>query len=154
MPLERFLEIEMLCMRTVNRYAVAVGERDHGTFASLFTEDGVWQRPGQEPMHGRAQIRAFMDRVPATTLIRHVNGSIHVDVIDDDHARGISYTTVYNWEEHGGGIAPMTGPDYVVEYRDRFRRVGDAFLIERRDTSIVFRARDAADLPGIPNPGR
>ena len=152
--MERALEIEMLCMRTVNRYAVAVGERDHETFASLFTQDGVWQRPGQAPMHGRAEIRAFMDGLPASTLVRHVNGSIRVDILGDDHASGISYTTVYNRENHVAGIAPMSGPDYVVEYRDRFRRVGNDWLIARRDTAIIFRSVDAAGLPGIPNPDR
>jgi len=152
--MERMLEIEWLCTRTVNRYAVAVGERDHETFAGLFTEDGVWQRPGQLQMCGREEIRAFMDRLPASTLIRHVNGSIKVDVHSDEDASGISYTTVYNRENHDAGIAPMTGPDYVVEYRDRFRRVGSEWLIARRDTTIAFRAIDAAGLPGIPNPDR
>ena len=152
--MESALKTEMLCTRTVNRYAVAVGERDHETFAALFTEDGIWQRPGQPTMRGRDEIRAFMDRLPGSTVIRHVNGSVSIDVLGDDDASGISYTTVYNGENHEVGTAPMTGPDYVVEYRDRFRRVGSDWLIARRDTSIIFRAIDAADLPGIPNPNR
>lgn len=152
MDLRLQLEIEALCTRTVNRYAVAVGERDHQEFANLFTEDGIWQRPGQAAMTGRAEIKAFMDRIEADMLIRHVNGSIRVDAIDSDNAKTISYTTVYNCEKYSEGIAPMGGPDYVVEYRDVMRRVGGAFLIARRDTRVVFRADYAAGLPGIPNP--
>lgn len=152
--MDKPIEIEMLCTRTVNRYAIAVGERDYATFAALFTEDGTWQRPGQRQIRGREQIRTFMDALPPSTLIRHVNGSVRIDVVDDDRAKGISYTTVYNFEGHDGGIAPMSGPDYVVEYRDDFRRVGSEWLIAHRDTRIIFRSRDAFDLPGIENPHR
>lgn len=152
MDTKAVLDIEALCTRTVNRYAIAVGERDYDTFAKLFTEDGVWQRPGSAAMHGREQIRAFMEGLPASTLVRHVNGTIRVDVIDETAARGISYTTVYNCEHYTSGIAPMRGPDYVVEYRDRFTRVSDEWLIAVRDTTIVLRSDFAAGLPGIPNP--
>lgn len=151
MDLGMQLQIEALCTRTVNHYAIAVGERDHQGFAELFTEDGVWQRPGQKAMSGRAEIKAFMDRVEPDTLIRHVNGSIRVDVVDLDNARVISNTTVYNCEKYVEGIAPMGGPDYVVEYRDIMRRVGSQFLIARRDTRVVFRADYAAGLPGLPS---
>jgi len=154
MQMRATLEIEALCTRTINRYAVAVGERDHETFAKLFTEDGIWQRPGQAPISGRRQILSFMQALPASTLVRHVNGSTTIDVIDEDSARGISYTTVYNAENYSGGIAAMHAPDYVVEYRDTFKRVGDEWLIATRDTTIVLRNYNAADLPGIPNPAR
>lgn len=95
-----------------------------------------------------------MDDLPATTLVRHVNGSARIDVEDADHAQGISHTTVYNAENHQGGIAPMARPDYIVEYRDLFRRMGEDWLIARRDTMLIFRATHAAGLPGIPNPAR
>lgn len=148
------LDIEARCIRTLNRYAIAVGEQDPAGFADLFLPDAIWQRPGQPQMTGRAEIRAFMTALPASTLVRHVNGSARVDVDSADHARAISYTTVYNAENHQGGVAPMGGPDYVVEYRDQFRRSGEEWLIARRDTFLVLRANYAADLPGIPNPAR
>jgi len=154
MDFNAMLQIEAACIRTLNRYAIAVGERDHATFASLFTEDGIWQRPQQKPMNGRAEIKAFMDGQGPTTLVRHVNGSVRIDVVDDGEARSISYTTVYNAENFSGGVAPMTGPDYVVEYRDIFRRIGVEWLIARRDTFLILRANDAAGLPGIPNPAK
>lgn len=148
------LLIESACRRTLDRYAVAVGERDHAAFAALFAEDGVWNRPGSPQMIGRAAIRAFMDGQPPTTLVRHVNGTARIDIVDGDTARSLSYATVYNAENHTGGIAPMVGPDYVVEYRDLFRRCGEDWLIATRDTTTVLRANHAADLPGVPNPMR
>lgn len=149
------LEIEQICTGLLSRYAVAVGDWDFDAFVGVFAEDGIWQRPGSPEMKGHVAIRAFMEKNrPPDTICRHVNGTAQIDVVDDDNARGISYTTVYNYENHKGGIAPMGGPDYVVEYRDRFRRVGDDWFIARRDTAVVFRANYAFDLPGIPNPDR
>ena len=147
------LEIEQICLGILNPYAVAVGDWDFDTFVGLFTEDAVWQRPGSPEMKGHAPIRAFMVKNrPADTICRHVNGTAQIDVLDDDNATGISYTTVYNYENHKGGIAPMKGPDYIVEYRDKFRRIGDDWFIARRDTALIFRADHAFDLPGVPNP--
>jgi hypothetical protein len=149
------LEIEQICVGLLNRYAVAVGEWDSDAFVAVFTEDGIWQRPESPAMRGHAAIRAFIDaNRPTDTLVRHVNGTAQIDVIDADNARGISYTTVYNYENYQGGIAPMSGPDYIIEYRDHYCRRGDDWLIARRDTTVVFRATYAFDLPGIPNPDR
>lgn len=92
-----------------------------------------------------------MEALDPSTLVRHVNGSVRIDRTGTDTARGISYTTVFNATDYQDGTAPMRGPDYIVEYHDRFRRVGDDWLIEQRDTHIVFRADHAADLPGLPN---
>lgn len=147
------LEIEQICLSILSRYAVAVGDRDFDAFVQLFTEDGIWHRPGSPEMKGHEDIRAFMVKNrPADTVCRHVNGTAQIDVVDEDSATGISYTTVYNYENHKGGIAPMKGPDYVVEYRDQFRRVGEDWFIARRDTTLIFRADYAFDLPGVPNP--
>ncbi len=148
------LTVENLCQRTLNRYAIAVGKRDHVAFADLFCKEGVWQRPGQKPLIGRTAIRKFMNALDPLTLVRHVNGSVRIDRTGADTATGISYTTVYNAVDHKGGIASMRGPDYIVEYHDRFLRVQEDWLIERRDTFIIFRADHAADLPGIPNAAR
>lgn len=154
MDMSDIMQIEALCRRTLDRYAVAVAERDFAAFAACFCEDGIWRRPGSAPMNGRAEIRAFMEGLPATTAVVHINGTARIDAVDGDVARSLSYTTVYNAENHQGGIAPMVGPDYVVEYRDVFRRVGEVWLIAARDTTIRFRASYAADLPGVPNPAR
>ena len=149
------LAIEARCIRTLNRYAIAVGEHDHAGFAALFTVDGVWQRPGQEPLIGQDQIRAFIETaLPKDMLVRHVNGSVRVDVLSKTGARAISYTSVYNMPEYHGGIASMPGPEYIVEYRDVLRREGADWLIARRDTFLIFRHDAASDLPGIPNPKR
>ncbi len=145
------IEIELACHRIINRYAVAAGEQDLDTFVGLFAEDGVWTRPGMV-MTGRAQMRAFMEQPELPKVFRHVNGTAVIDVIDIDHAKGISYTGVYNAPAgHKDGPIPMHGPDYIVEYRDQYKRVAGEWYIARRDTTVLFRnVKTGADLPGVP----
>ncbi len=143
------LEIQMACLDLINRYAIAVNAQDTAGFVGCFMEDAVWKRPGSE-MHGRAEMARFFDRPDLPKNVVHVNGTAIVDVIDADNATGHSFTTVYNGHGPHDQVAPMQGPDYIVEYRDRYRRVGDKWQIARRDTNIRFRSIHAIPLPGIP----
>jgi uncharacterized protein (TIGR02246 family) len=127
------------CAELVSRYAQAVNAWDIDAFVSLFVEDGVWQRPGQAPLRGRQEIRAFMESQPVDRVLRHVNGGVLVEVLDAERARVWSQTTVYDTGGTTEVPAPLLGPDMVVEYRDEhILRNGD-WRIARRDTTVVFR---------------
>lgn len=131
--------IEHDCASVVNRYGLAVCRWDLDTFVALSTDDAVWQRPAVAPMAGHAQIRAFMDSQPppAERVMRHVQGGIVVDVIDEDHARVSSQTTVYS-APPGPLPVPIALPDMVVEYEDKMVRTPEGWRIRRRDTTVVF----------------
>ena len=118
---------------------MAVCRWDLDTFVALFTPDAVWQRPGVPPLRGHAEIRAFMESqpAPAERVMRHVQGGVVVDVIDAGHARVHSQTTVYS-APPGPLPAPSAVPAMVVEYDDEMVRAGDDWLIDRRDTVVVF----------------
>ncbi len=146
-------EIELACKKTLDRYAVAVGDQNLDVFVAQFAPDAIWQRPGTPALQGHAAIRAFMESPNLPKLVRHLNGSALIDVLDEENAAGVSYTTVFNGRsDHEGGVAVTEGPDYVVEYRDRFVRVGQDWLIARRDTSIIFASLHAVPLPGVARP--
>lgn len=136
------LLIKQACAEVFARYALAVNEWDIDTFVSLFDTDAVWYRPASGEICGQAAIRAFMESQPTASerVVRHVNGAHLVEVVDDAHATSWSQTTVYEAPATATLPAPVTGPDMVVEYRHRLVRRGDAWLIARQDTSIVFQA--------------
>ncbi len=134
------LVIRAACTDVITRYAMAVNAWDLDAFTALFTPDAVWQRPGVAPYNGRDEIRAFMASQPtqADRTMRHVNGGILVEPIDADHATAWSQTTVYDTSPAAALPAPLMC-DMVVEYRDRFVRLDGQWLIERRDTTVVFK---------------
>jgi uncharacterized protein (TIGR02246 family) len=126
------------CGEIVTRYAEAVNAWDIDAFVSLFTEDAIWQRPGQAPLRGRHQIRSFMAAQPVDRVLRHVNGGLRVEVVDAERTRVWSQTTVY--EATGTTLvpAPLLGPSMIVEYRDEHVCQDGLWRIARRDTTVVF----------------
>jgi hypothetical protein len=98
-------------------------------------------------LHGHAAIRNFMEAQPTNRVLRHVNGGILIEPLDEQRARAWSQTTVY--EDRGTIVVParVGAPDMVVEYRDRLVRQGDRWLIARRDTTVVFAARGLPPRP-------
>jgi uncharacterized protein (TIGR02246 family) len=145
------LMVKWRCEELITRYAMAVNDWDLDAFVALFTPDAVWQRPAVAALHGHAAIRTFMEAQPANRVLRHVNGGILVEPVDQDRARAWSQTTVY--EDRGTTVVParVGPPDMVVEYRDDLVRQDGQWRIARRDTTVVFRS----DLPGpvVPAPG-
>jgi uncharacterized protein (TIGR02246 family) len=127
------------CVELVTRYAEAVNAWDIDAFVSLFVEDGIWQRPGQAPLRGRQEIRAFMESQPVDRVLRHVNGGVRVEVLDAERTRVWSQTTVYDTAGTTEVPAPLLGPDMVVEYRDEHILRNGEWRIARRDTTVVFR---------------
>lgn len=143
-------EITVRCIDVLNRYALAVADRDIDTFVNLFAPDGVWTRPGDMVMRGHDEIRAFMDSVKGPhRLIRHMNAGAVVDVIDAQTAHVRSMTNVYESDSCIEGRWTMRPPSYVAEYRDVMRKIDGRWLIQRRDTTVVLVSENPLPLPGI-----
>ena len=132
------------CAEVVTRYAIAVNDWNLDAFVDLFTEDGEWHRPGDHTMRGRGEMRAYLESQPPPPherTLRHVNGGILIEVIDEDNATAWSQTTVYDTGPADPLPALMTGPDMIVEYRDRLVRREGRWRLFRRYTTIVFKAK-------------
>ena len=134
------LTIRQECADLVARYAKAVNDCDPDTFVSLFAEDATWQRPKADLMSGHREIREFItDQLSRERLLQHVNGSVLVDIEDENNATGWNQTTVYRVLGARAPL-PLTGtiPEMVVEYRDRYKRIGDLWRFAHRDTTVLF----------------
>lgn len=108
----------------VNRYAMAVDNRDEKVLPKLFTEDGVLDVLGG-PYSGPEALRAFAASVPPDLV--HVVANEIIDV-DGDEAHGQVYTLVL----YGSPKAvAMTG-----SYTDTLRRGPDGWRFSLR----VFQA--------------
>jgi uncharacterized protein (TIGR02246 family) len=144
------LSAKQACAELLARYALAVNTRDVDGFVGLFTRDGEWHRPGGHSMRGQDEIREYIDYAladPKERTLRHVNGANVIEIIDADTATSWSQTTVYDTPRGGELPVPLTGPDMVVEYRDRLVRVTGQWYIDRRDTTVVLAVYGVASPP-------
>lgn len=130
--------IQTACSMLVARYGQLADQREHRAFAALFAPDGEWIRPGMQ-MRGRDAIFHFMESRPPQAMTRHVAGGIHIEVIDADHARGLSYTTVYRERAFQGRFpVPLVQAEMVVDYCDDYVRIDGRWHIAKRHTTVIF----------------
>lgn len=132
---------EAACTRLVTRYCRHIDTYEDEAVVSLFTPDGVWERPGWPPLCGHDEIRRFLGGRDRTTLMRHVISNCLIDVIDASRARGVSYWTGYVAPSHTTPApAAPRGPYSIGEYHDEFMFDGTQWRIARRTMRYVFRA--------------
>ena len=134
------LLIERECERLVTQYCHFVDHGEAARIADLFTKNGVWAGPGVR-MEGHDELRKGFGvrQANSARMSRHVCNNLLVDVIDEDHAEGTVYLTLYRHDgEPGRKISPLEGPVIVGEYRDEFVRTADGWRIQNRKIFTSF----------------
>lgn len=136
--------IERACERIVAQYCHYVDHGEAGRIAELFAKDGVWRSP-ELTMTGIEEVRKHFEARQANRgrTSRHVCTNCVIDVIDEDHAEGCVYLTLYR---HDGDpertFAPLAGPQVVGEYRDKFVRTADGWRFAEREIEVSFVRRE------------
>ena len=140
-------QIEHDCARIAYRFTHIIDRGNASEVAQLFTEQGVFEVPGAS-MNGREAIRQqFKGREGSHKLSRHVCTNMVIDVIDEDHAEGLCYMTLYKYEPGHAidGPAPLNGPAYVGNYLDQYLRVEGEWKFSQRTAQVIFLQTAATD---------
>ena len=133
-------EIERACERLVTQYCHFVDHGEASKIADLFAKDGVWTSP-ENSMNGQEEIRAgfALREANKARMSRHVCNNFLVDVIDEDHAGGTVYLTLYRHDgKEGRAVSPLNSAVMVGEYRDRFVRTSEGWRFEHREVEVSF----------------
>ena len=137
--IERMM-IQDACAALSIAYARHVDFAEYDECAELFADDGYLNAGG--PLEGREKIRKGMHRRSAKLRSRHVLTNIHIDVLDADHARGISYLTLFRHigeESLQSDPVEFDAPAAVGHYADDFVRTEEGWKIARRVLELAFR---------------
>jgi len=97
-------------------------------------------------MEGQEQLRKGFGAREANTarMSRHVCNNLLLEVIDNDHAEGTVYLTLYRHDgEEGRKLSPLEGTAVVGEYRDRFVRTAQGWRFEERRIFVSFLREEA-----------
>lgn len=128
------------CVEFLETVRRAADDGDAARFGACFLADGVWQRPGVEPLVGSEAITAFLSRRPPDRTTRHVTGGVIVESVSPGHAVVCSQVVLYGGRLTDALPIPISGPEKVFEYRDRLQRTPDGWRIAERVTTVVFHA--------------
>jgi hypothetical protein len=97
-------------------------------------------------MEGKAAIRRFLAQRPVNLRSRHVFTNIAIEVVDSDHARGITYLTLYRHvgdESLAPGPIEFEGPAGIGHYEDELVRTTDGWRFASRKLQFAFRRSSA-----------
>jgi hypothetical protein len=140
--------IEHECENLSIAYARHVDFKEYEAFVQLFAPDGELNVTGKSII-GQEHLRKVMARRPDALRSRHVLTNIYTRVIDEDHAEGISYLTLYRHvgnDNDGDDEGPrdISGPSAVGHYSDEFIRTAHGWRFASRILQFAFRvAHDA-----------
>ena len=134
------MQIEHECARLIKVYCNSIDAHDAERIGGLFAEDGVWQRPGNPPLQGRAAIKDFVAHHGTGAVSAHYVTNLVVDVEDADHASSNGYALVFRGKgSAAAGPLPMKLPALVVHYQHQFIRQTGQWYIKRKETRWLFR---------------
>lgn len=128
--------IKTACEDLVLDYAYYRDRPDAQGVAAVFAEDARLEVLGQTFV-GRDKIKARIEAGIGGPVFRHMMSTIRIFPVDQDHATGVSYVTVYS-APPGDGPLPVGNVAGVGEYHDRFVRTADGWKIAERKFVMVF----------------
>ena len=151
------MTVDELLARESIRHALATynifGDRVQvDGFLQAFTEDAVLEfggeREGETARHeGREAIRRWMtdwtsrpksaEPPPGPMFVRHHITTSRIEFTGPETAEGRTYFAVYT----------PVGPDHAGVYSDKFRKVGDDWLIAHRKVRTEWRAAESLFRP-------
>lgn len=127
------------CINLVTDYAYYRDRFDAAGFSSLFTDDASLS-VGSQTWVGRDDIRARIEGLDSSTTIRHLMSTIRIEPIDEHHATGVSYATIYSVP---AGSNAVEGFAVIGEYHDSFVLTESGWKISKRELKTVFSYEDS-----------
>jgi len=130
---------------TMASYTIAGDRLRADDFVAVFTDDGVLESEGVPEQdafryQGRDAIREWITRwsrsseasgsPPQATFVRHHLSTCLIDFTGPDTAKARTYWVAYT----------DIGPDHCGHYIDKFRKMGDRWLIEHRKVRLDWRS--------------
>ena len=134
------IEAERACFRLILAFAYHVDHRQFDEAVALFTDDGVFERPGVMA-RGRAELEAVWAGRPETMVTRHLCHAPYFLSVGADAAEAVTYFTVHQALHDGDGYPDPARPFAVAEYHDRFRREAGIWKIASRRVAVAFMAK-------------
>ena len=137
-PASQASDVYRDCINLVTEYAYYRDRFDAVGFSELFTDDASLS-VGNQTWTGRDQIRARIEGLDSSAKIRHLMSTIRIEPIDELHATGVSYATIYTGS---AGSNSVEGFAVIGEYHDSFVLTENGWRISSRELKSIFSYED------------
>lgn len=126
------------CLELLQKAKHAVDSGDVDAFVDCFATDGIWKRPGVDPILGREAIRALLSGGPAGRVTRHMSGGAWVELTSAATAVVHSQTILYAGTYTDALPASISPAEKIFDYTDTLVRTGEGWMIQERVTTMIF----------------
>jgi len=133
-------QIEADCAKVATSYSVFLDFRRYAELVELFTPEAKLDLDGWL-LDGQSAIRDYMFSRPNSRTNRHVCSNLLIDAIDERHATGIAYVTIYRFDANDDSERkrmPFEGPYVVGYYKDEYEKRKDRWQFSSRAISATF----------------
>ena len=130
------IRIKDACQSISVEFGRLQDERRHDELAELMTVDAIYVRLGEELKAD--EFIAWVKTTPPNKT-RHFVTSTAFSVIEETHAKGVTYYTLYLYGGDEDTPYPLEGPFVVGEYHEEFVATDHGWKIKRREARIIFR---------------
>lgn len=127
-------DVQLDCTNLVLDYAYHRDRPNPVELSQLFTEHGSLT-VGADTWTGRSAILERLESTRSGPVYRHLMSTIRIFPVDDDHATGVSYVTVYNAPQ---GQRSVEGFAAIGEYHDDFVLTDEGWKIDKRVFVPIF----------------
>lgn len=135
--LER-MAIEHACAQLQIRFHICIDTFQHDKILDMFAPDGTWDQVIKGMLRGHKEIKGYLDKKYTGPVTKHVNTNNAIDVIDENHAKGLCYYTYYHAEPGTPVPCPLNGPSAVGQYDDTFVRTPQGWKFASRSPRNHF----------------
>lgn len=136
-------DIERACAKLIVALADFTDRGDHEAALALFDVNAVMDRDGERFL-GIESLRAAYAARPGNRVTCHILSNIVVEAVSADAAVARSLVTVYRHRGVGATKPlppfPLSGPETIGAYSDRFVRTPSGWRLAERITRTIFQA--------------
>jgi hypothetical protein len=126
------------CQRLIAAFAHHVDHRESEELVQLFAEDGTFERRG-EILRGHAEIRASQAKRPTGVVVRHVCAHPYIELVDAEHARGVTYFQIFRAHGSADEVLPLPPAEVLGQFEDEFVLTASGWRIQARCARGIFR---------------
>jgi hypothetical protein len=131
------IQVDSICQNLISSLAYCIDHRRYNEVVALFTEDGVFERPGLKAV-GKAEILNFLEKRPSNVDTRHVCGLPFFLEISERQAVVATYVTIFHGPVNEGSPTTINGTAGIVEFHDVCTLTSQGWRLSHHESRIAM----------------
>ncbi|MEO0410818.1 MAG: nuclear transport factor 2 family protein [Pseudomonadota bacterium] len=131
------IDARSACQHLIASLAYLIDHRRYDDVVALFTQDGVFERPGLKAA-GRAQILDFLENRPSDVDTRHVCALPFFLEVSERKVVATTYVTIFHGPAIEGSPTTIKGTAGVAEFHDVCTLTSQGWRLSHHESRVAM----------------